>query len=66
MTALTWEPEGRRRVGRPKTTWRRTVEKERKEFGLRTWDEARVQARDRQIWRKSVEALCASRHEEDR
>ena len=21
MTALTWEPEGRRRVGRPKTTW---------------------------------------------
>ena len=29
MTALGWTPEGRRARGRPKTTWRRTVEKER-------------------------------------
>ena len=29
MTALTWLPEGRRKVGRPKAKWRRTVEKER-------------------------------------
>ena len=26
--SLTWSPEGRRRRGRPKTTWRRTVESE--------------------------------------
>ena len=26
-TALTWAPEGTRKVGRPKTTWRRRVEK---------------------------------------
>ena len=32
-TAMTWAPEGRRRRGRPKTTWRRTVEKERDEAG---------------------------------
>ena len=25
--ALSWAPEGKRRRGRPKTTWRRTVEK---------------------------------------
>ena len=27
---MTWAPEGNRRRGRPKTTWRRTVEKEKK------------------------------------
>ncbi|XP_055384586.1 uncharacterized protein LOC129614181 [Condylostylus longicornis] len=26
--ALEWNPQGKRRVGRPRTTWRRTVEKE--------------------------------------
>ena len=26
--ALTWTPEGRRKRGRPKETWRRTVERE--------------------------------------
>ena len=30
VTALTWKHEGQRKVGRPRTTWRRTVEKERK------------------------------------
>ena len=29
FTAVGWTPEGRRARGRPKTTWRRTVEKER-------------------------------------
>ena len=29
-TALTWTPGGRRKVGRPKTTWRSTVENERR------------------------------------
>ena len=29
-TAMTWAPEGNRRRGSPKTTWRRTVEKKRK------------------------------------
>ena len=27
--ALSWTPEGKRKRGRPKTTWRRTVERER-------------------------------------
>ena len=58
-TAMTWAPEGKRKRGRPKTTWRRTVEKERREAGWNSWDEARVTAADRKRWRESVEALCA-------
>ena len=34
--ALSWEPEGRRKRGRPKTTWRRTVERERDDAGWRS------------------------------
>ena len=29
MVAMQWQPEGKRKVGRPKTTWRRTVEKKK-------------------------------------
>ena len=65
-TAMTWAPEGKRRRGRPKTTWRRTVEKERDEAGWTSWAEARTSAADRVKWRRSVEALCAIRHEADR
>jgi hypothetical protein len=67
MTALTWQPDGKRKVGRPKTTWRRTVDKERKKAKWKTWNEARGYAKDRDKWKMSVvEALCATRHEEDR
>jgi hypothetical protein len=30
--ALTWAPEGKRKRGRPKETWRRTTERERSEM----------------------------------
>ena len=33
--ALTWKPDGRRKPGRPKTTWRRMVEKERNQMGAK-------------------------------
>ena len=39
VTALTWTPEGKRKRGWPKTTWRRTVEKERSKTGLQSWGE---------------------------
>ena len=32
--ALRWTPEGKRKRGRPKTTWRHTIENEIKERGL--------------------------------
>jgi len=58
--AMTWAPEGRRKRGRPKTTWRRTVEKERSEAGWRSWEEVRVAAADRKKWRVTADALCAT------
>lgn len=40
VSALTWAPEGKRRQGRPRNTCRRTVEKEREEFGWNSWRKA--------------------------
>ena len=62
VTALTWAPDGKRKRGRPKTTWRRTVEKERSLAGWRTWSEAKNTAADRNKWKHCVEALCAKGH----
>ena len=36
--ALGWTPAGKRKRGRPKTTWRKTVETELSEMGL-SWGE---------------------------
>ena len=66
VTALTWTPEGKRRLGRPKTTWRRTVETERNSLGWNGWGTARTVARDRTRWKDYIGALCANGHEEDR
>ena len=60
VTALTWTPEGRRKRGRPKTTWRRTVEKERSKAGWQSLGEVRTAAQDRNRWKAHVEALCAT------
>ena len=64
--ALTWKPEGKRKVGRPKTTWRRTVETERTSLGWNSWASARTVAKDRVRWKQCIRALNADRHEEDR
>ena len=52
--ALTWAPEGKRRRGRPRETWRRTVNKEREHLGFKTWRQAEVAARDRVAWRRRI------------
>ena len=46
--ALRWTPPGRRKPGRPKTTWRRTIEAELKQGGF-TWGEAQKIAKDRTL-----------------
>ena len=63
-TALRWTPLGKRKQGRPRTTWRRTVITEVKEMGL-TLGEAQHAAKDRSRWRQIVDALCPARDEED-
>jgi hypothetical protein len=61
--ALRWTTEGKRKRGRPKTTWRRTIENEIKERGY-TW--GTIERKDNgEVWRKLVFALCAIRHSKD-
>ena len=62
VVALEWTPEGRRRRGRPKTTWRRMVEGERETAGWKTWNQVRQAAVNRRMWKDDVQALCASWH----
>ena len=52
--AITWTPEGKRKRGRPKETWRRTIERERQDLGFQSWTDATAVARDRQRWRGLV------------
>ena len=59
-TALHWTPEGKRKRGRPKNTWRRTVEAELKTL-QHTWGTIQKLAQDRQEWRTFVAALHAKR-----
>ena len=53
-TALTWTPEGRRKRGRPKETYRRTVERERNLLGFNSWDAAAAVAHDKPAWRELI------------
>jgi hypothetical protein len=57
---LDWNPQGKRRRGRPKQTWRRSVHNEALEKGKR-WSEVKRMARDRTRWRRFVDVLCPIR-----
>ena len=48
--ALRWRPEGERKKGRPKTTWRRTVEAEMKDQEI-SWGVIKKAAKDREKWK---------------
>ena len=56
---LSWTPEGRRRRGRPKDTWRRTLHREVRSKDL-TDEEVQGVARDKGEWRRLVDDLWAS------
>ena len=51
-TALHWKPEGKRKRGRPRNSWRRTVEA----------SSIQKLAQNRQTWRSFVAVLRATRH----
>lgn len=57
--ALEWNPQGNRRVGRPRTTWRRSVQQELSHANT-TWDQAKQTAPNRTRWRCFTEALRSS------
>ena len=55
FTALGWAPKGRGTRGRPKTTWRRTVGKERNIAGCKSWKVEKAVARDTNCWSDSMQ-----------
>jgi len=59
-TALDWNPQGYRRRGRPKRTWRRTVDDEIRST-RRSWNEVKGIAGDRNAWKFFMDALCSTR-----
>ena len=59
-TALDWNPQGYIRRGRPKRTWRRTIEDEIRRT-RRSWNEVKGIAGDRNAWKLFMDALCSTR-----
>lgn len=57
-SSLDWNPQGSRRRGCPKTTWKRTVVKEAGSIG-KVWKEVLDLAKNRVRWRLFVDALCS-------
>jgi len=57
--ALQWNPQGQRNRGRPKNTWRRGVEQEMKEAGVK-WGSLEAAAQDRAKWKQFVGGLCST------
>ena len=58
--ALTWNPQGKRKRGRPKNSWRRDLEADTRQMG-HTWRELETMAQDRSRWRATVDGLCPRR-----
>ena len=52
---LLWNPQGSRKRGRPKSSWRRSLTKE---VG-RSWNELRFLAANRQKWKELIDNLCS-------
>ncbi|XP_061737234.1 transmembrane protein 154 isoform X2 [Nerophis ophidion] len=56
--ALTWNPQGKRKRGRQRATWRKTTEQEMKAQGL-SWQQLERRAQDRRGWRNFINGLCS-------
>ena len=56
--ALVYNPQGKRKQGRPRNTWRRSTLQDLN-IGM-SWQEAKSQAQKRVRWRALVDALCPS------
>jgi len=54
-SALFWNPQGNRKRGRPRNSWRRSVNRE----AVRSWNELRFLAADRWKWKGLIDNLCS-------
>lgn len=59
-SALDWNPQGQRRVGRPRNTWQRTTQRECEIVNI-TWNQAKALAENRNRWKEFVDALCSTK-----
>jgi len=59
-TALDWNPQGYRRRGRPKRTWRRII-KDEISSTRRSRNGVKGTAGDRNAWKFFMDALCSTR-----
>ena len=57
--ALTWNPQGKRKRGRPRNSWRRDTEAELKQQGT-NWSGMTRAAQNRVRWRGVVDGLCST------
>ena len=57
--ALTWNPQGKRKRGLPRNSWRQAAEAELKQQGT-DWTEAARLAQNRVRWRGVVDGLCST------
>ena len=62
--ALDWNPQGKRKVGRPRQIWRRSTDAEVKAAKL-SWAELKKISQNRVRWRSTVAALCSQVEQED-
>ena len=56
-SALFWNPQGNRKRGRPRNSWRRSVNKE----AGRSWNELKFLAADRRKWKGLIDNLCSQK-----
>jgi hypothetical protein len=61
--ALDWNPQGKCKVGRPKQTWRRSIEAETRAAGM-TWAELKRTSQNRVRWKGVIAAICSPRNPE--
>ena len=54
--ALQWNPQGTRTKGRPRETWKRSMDRDMQERGM-NWNELKKKAQDRDQWRLPVRGL---------
>ena len=59
-TALTWNPQGKRRKGRPRNTWRRDLNMNMADMGM-GWPKLVTVTQDRRNWRLFVNGLTFRR-----
>ena len=65
--ALTWNPfTGKRKPGRPKTTWRREFLDELRDENLSSFDDASTEAQVKEKWRTIVRGLRSEKRDKRR